>query len=227
MNIKSLIKENPDAVRNESGKEIATVYDDPNVAFIVYRTEDDQEKPIAVKYIYSKEHLTGGGGLNEPLRKIIKKENEGINTSELIQGRIWITERLASIYQYEADAREYALQMESMFKDLELNIDDFLWDFADSPQGKFKKWVHYSTPTKYRREMTPELRKKINDLIQKLHTATPDEKVTLRWLIKRYQEEAGIEEDEIDAMFKANQEKLDNLLARMVLLLKQDFIKEL
>jgi predicted nucleotidyltransferase len=200
-----LIKEGPDTVYDKDGRTIVNCSEGPNVGFIIYKITDSN--PTEIKYAFSTKHIDGGAGSHWDVRREIEKKEPNTSTDELIQGRIWIYNKIASTYQNKSEVQQYSSQIESIFDELDFDIKEYKWEFGDTPDGTFVEWEHLSKPLP-KREMDPVLKKKINDLIQRLHTATPDAKIRIRSLIKKYQKEAGMEEDELDAAIQASQEKL-------------------
>lgn len=214
MKVKPSIKENPDTVSRKPGLENDLYFNTrPNVGFIIYSVKSNQNK---IKYVYTKNHLTGDVGPHFKCRDGIKSiENIDVSSyamddfiTEWIRGRIWPEHNIASTYECKSNVSTYKIEIESIFKELNFDITKYKWEFGNDDDKSFDNWFSVSNQPHQKKEVDPKLKKEIDDLIMSLHTATPDEKIKIRKLIKIKQEQTGISDSEISSYIAASQEKI-------------------
>lgn len=191
------IKEGPDQVIDQNGNEITHSRMLGTIAFIIYETKKSRK----LRYAYvdrSNEELSA-------FHDGVSKKIIGDYVS-LVSSRIWPREHITSTYQDEKLVMKYKDTIEKMFKELNLNINDYEWDYGDSSEKEgLKKWITSSFSSNI--EVDEETLEKMNNLFKQLHTATPIDKIRVKKEIEGLQLKLHIPSSEIDAALKSSMEK--------------------
>lgn len=196
--MKSFLTEDPDESWN-NGERLS--YDGGNnIAFIVYKLNGK----VSVGY-------SDKPGINSHYtvyHQIEKDNNIGFRDIErLVRGRIWQDDNVAATYEGRNEVMRYKKEIEKLFSDLNFDIMSFGWDFYKKQNDPLERWPipgekTYSSNTKP--ELTPEVKKKIDALIEKLHVSNPTEKEMIRNQIRAIQNTYNIEVGEIESRIKSS-----------------------
>lgn len=183
--IHQLLKENPDTVRNQEGECVVRCSEGPAIAFRVMKNSETGRADVI--YIDTRGH--GRSALHG---NIIM--NSKVDGWERLRGRVWTDKKIASFYESEDEVKPYSKIVEDFFEERELNIDEFNWEFNNSAQTKgFQKWKSVMGGKSEGVEVPAEIKKKIAELIPKLHLATGDAKRKIEQEIEHLYKRAGVE----------------------------------
>lgn len=199
------LKEDPDAVYLNN-KHITHYMSGPNIAFIIFRGDNNKDYWEVVD---SRETHNAYASHASVRTKILNKYPNYSHDMEIIRGRIWPNREIASTYEPEEKVAKYADIIEKIFERVKLNPNDFGWDYGDSCNLKeFSGWVGKSASISKPTEEDPKLKAEMDDLIQKIHLATPAEKEKIRKRLSQLQKLMGGKESDLDSYINAAQDKI-------------------
>ena len=181
--IQDFLNENPATVRDQRGRAIMTCGDGPAVAFKV----QDDHGTVHIDY---NDRRTGGAAWHEG----IKTRSPG---DEVLRGRFWNREKIASFYEPETVVEPYKKHIEKFFEDLGEDIHSYTWDFNDSSEDKgLTQWKSSNAYNAPKIKIPPEIQKKITALLPQFHVL-PDgpERKKIKQELDALYKEAGIENE--------------------------------
>jgi predicted nucleotidyltransferase len=175
-----ILQENPDTVSDKDGTTLAYYQQGPAVAFIGIKDPDTGE----IEFLTKDTRGTTRAAYHSDL---------GNYSNYAFRGRVWTDLKICSFYQPENVVMPFSKDIEGFFNRLGIDIKTIGFEFGDSAETKgLVKWPG-NTSNRPQIKISPDIEKKINDLMPKFHLASGDEKERLRKELDALYKQAGVE----------------------------------
>lgn len=200
------LQEDPDRVLNTNDNTYVTCHQGPTISFLVYRNKDNNK--YYMRYQDGRGEIDSESQCKFHKAITLKLDLKKINYDEIIRGRIWPNKKIVSTYEIQNEVLNHKDLIEKLFKDLRLNINDFVWDFANSSASTGLVKLDTSKHSDPLIVPSEKAKKLINHLIQKIHIADPIEKNRLRNQIKILQQYSGVKNSDVDDLQKTYNDRM-------------------
>jgi hypothetical protein len=137
----------------------------------------------------------------EKIWKLYPKLRNETDGAEVV-GRIWPEKEICSIYENKSAYSAYKPTIEALFKELKLDINDFLFEYGDSAmRDAMYPWSHFKSSSTKQSKSPEQIQaaKQLIDLTKNYHIANPVEKIKIRAQLSQLRKVLGMTEDELQS----------------------------